>query len=409
MALAIAREDDMSPTTVASELTSVETYRNALRAWLRADGPGGEVTARFRGAQPGTHEDAVGLGLELSQAMWNAGWKRYGWAREVGGLGGGPRYRAVYYDELCRAGLFIPESDFPIEVLGAAVLHHAPTLAVEIMPGLLSGFEVWGQGFSEPEAGSDLASLRTRAVPDHTGYRVTGQKIWTSNGHLAHRLFTLVRTGTLESRHRGISALVIDADSPGVNRRPLVFASGVTEMCEVVFDDVWVPAGRLVGPENQGWDVAMYLLQYERSMYAVQRQTWLLARLGDLVRQLTSSGPVTDSASQDVLGRAYTAVAALRARTIQTVRRLDAGEVVGPEASADKVLLATAEQTVFDAARELLGSVFELDGSAREWRSPWWYSRAASIYGGSAEVQRTILADRVLGLPPESGRSERKG
>ena len=175
-------------------------------------------------------------------------------------------------------------------------------------------------------------------------------------------------------------------------------------MCETFFDEVEVPADRLIGEENEGWEVAGYLLQYERSMYAAQRQAWLFSGCVICRPGSRRQGPpvASDSAAADILGRAWSAVATLRARTASTVRRLDAGELVGPEASADKLLLGTAEQTVFDAVRELLGEAFLLD-DADEWRSKWWYSRAATIYGGSAEVQCTILADPILGLPSQSG------
>lgn len=387
-----------------TQAMTVDHFRDGFRAWLAPDGAGAEVLAPFRPAPAGSHEDHVALGLQLSAVLWEHGWKRHGWPETVGGVGGGPRHRAVYYDELCRAGLFVPESDQPTEVLAPAVLHHAPDLAEHVLPGLLAGREVWGQGFSEPDAGSDLASLRTRATPAGSGYRINGQKTWMSNGHLADRLFVLARTGTQESRHRGITAFMLDADAPGVTRRPLVFASGVTELCEVFFDDVEVPADAIVGQADGGWAVAMYLLQYERSMYAAQRQAWLLARLRDLAALV---GTTSDHAAAPVLGRAWAAVGTVRARTAETVRRLDAGEMVGPEASADKILLATAEQAVFDAAKDLLGAGFLLDPDNRDWRDQWWYSRAATIYGGSIEVQRTILADHVLSLPPETSKPSR--
>lgn len=374
-------------------LRRVDAYRDALRSRLASSASSLE---EFRAA-PLDRRELLALDQRFMGRLWDEGWKRWGWPQSQGGLGGGVRHRAVLYDELTLAGFRVPEPDLPLEVMADPTTHFAPQIADELMPACYRGEEIWAQGFSEPDAGSDLASLRTRATHDGDDYVVSGQKIWTSNGFAARRLFTLVRTGTPESRHRGISALLIDADAPGVTVRPLTFASGALEMAECFFDEVRVPVSRLIGPENGGWGVAMYLLQYERGMYAWIRQAHLLGRL----RKIAAEAGATDTASCDVIGRSYHAVTALRARSLETVRRLDAGETVGPDASVDKVLLATAEQSVLDAARDLLRGEFDLADDAEHWRREWWYSRAASIYGGSGEVQRGILADRVLGLPPE--------
>lgn len=180
-------------------------------------------------------------------------------------------------------------------------------------------------------------------------------------------------------------------------------------MCETFFDDVLVPGQRRIGAENEGWAIAMFLLQYERAMYSAQRQAWLASRLRDLAARVRQSPHADRADAAGALGRAWLAVQMLRARSAQTVARLDAGEAVGPDASADKILLASAEQAVFDAARELLGWEFDVLDDTAAWRAQWWYSRAATIYGGSAEVQRTILADRVLALPPEQARAARTG
>ena len=270
-------------------------------------------------------------------------------------------------------------------------------MAEEYLPLLLSGREAWGQAFSEPDAGSDLASLRTRGVVDGDHVVVDGQKVWTSHGHLAVRFLTLVRTGTAESRHRGLAALLIDTDSPGMTRRPLTFASGVEEMCETFFEGVRVPVSRMIGAPDDGWKVAMYMLQYERSMYAAQRQAWLGLRFRQLKEHLRSVGG--DEGTAPALAGAWLQLQEVRARAMQTVRRLDAGETVGPEASADKILLARAEQSIFEVARHQVRSGFAFDESADPWRDGWWYSRATSIFGGAGEVQRSIVADRVLHLP----------
>ena len=375
----------------AATVRDLDRYRLGLRAWLEEHAEG------LRAPADASHEEGFACGLALSAATWAAGWKRAGWPESLGGLGGGARHRATYYDELCRAGLDLPDTDLSIEVISPAVLHFAPALAAQALPPLLAGEEGWAQSFSEPDAGSDLASLRTRGILEGDRVTVDGQKVWTSHGHLATRLVTLVRTGTPESRHRGLTALLIDADAPGLTVRPLTFASGVPELSEVFFDGVAVPVERMIGATGDGWNVAMFMLEYERSMYAAQRQAWLGLRLRQLLAYLEQAG--SDDGAAATLGRAWIHLQLVRARAIQSVRRLDAGEVIGPDASADKILLARAEQSVFEVARHPRGGGFAFDPAADPWRTAWWYGRASSIFGGAGEIQRSIVADRVLRLP----------
>jgi alkylation response protein AidB-like acyl-CoA dehydrogenase len=374
--------------------TELDEYRFAFRQWL------GAHRDEFDRVRASSFAEHIEHGLALSRAMWRAGWKRVGWPESIGGLGGGPRHRATYYDELSLAGLELPNSDQSIEVMAPAMLEFAPSLADACLPAFLAGEELWGQGFSEPDAGSDLASLRTRGVVEGDVVVVDGQKVWTSHGHLADRILTLVRTGTAESRHRGLAALLVDTDSPGLSRNPLRFANGLEEMCETFFDGVRVPNDRMLGAPGEGWSVAMFMLQYERSMYAAQRQAWLALRLRQLAAYLGDAG--CDIGTGPAIAAAWLQVQTVRARAIASVRRLDAGDVLGPEASADKVLLARAEQAVFELARRAAHSGFVFDAAAEPWRSDWWYSRACSIFGGSGEIQRTIIADRVLQLPRET-------
>jgi alkylation response protein AidB-like acyl-CoA dehydrogenase len=370
----------------------IDEYREALRSWLA------EHRDELQRRAGRSHEERFANGLALSRSMWDLGWKRVGWPESLGGLGGGPRHRATYYDEICRAELELPDTDLSIEVIGPALLKFAPALAEEYLPHLLGGREAWAQAFSEPDAGSDLAALRTRGVIEGEEVVVDGQKVWTSHGHLAARLLTLVRTGTTESRHRGLAALLIDTDSPGLSRNPLTFASGIQEMCETFFDEVHVPIRRMIGAPDDGWNVAMQMLQYERSMYAAQRQGWLGLRLRNLTASL---GGAVSEITRTAIGNAWLQLQTVRARAIESVRRLDAGESIGPEASADKILLARAEQSVFEIARQVRGAEFAFDDGTAAWRAGWWYSRAASIFGGAGEIQRSIIADRVLRLPRE--------
>ncbi|HTK65581.1 MAG TPA: acyl-CoA dehydrogenase family protein [Pseudonocardia sp.] len=394
----------MNATRTATELLHLPTYRAAVGEWLTENS---SRLDRWR-VHHETVEQTVAEHAELVAVLYEAGWNRYGWPELSGGLGGDERHRAVLYDELVLRGLPIPEQHLPLETLAPPLLRFAPTLAATYLPRLLAGREWWGQGFSEPEAGSDLASLRSRARRDGDRYVVNGQKIWTSHGATATRLVVLLRTGTPESRHRGLGMFLIDADAPGVTVRPLALASGRNELAEIFFDDVVVPADRLIGEEDGGWAVAMYLLQWERAMFAWQCSTALLHRLGGLRDALAGAAAVPDGAAAE-LARRYLDVLTLRARTARTVRRLAAGETVGPEASVDKILLATAEHGVYDAIRDLRAPAMAVglagpagpDPGMTGLRAEWWYSRSATILGGSAEVQRGILADRILNLPKE--------
>ncbi len=380
---------------------SPDAMRAELRDWLR-----GEADAE---PAPDDHslEHAVESGSRLLSELFDAGWNRYGWPEPVGGLGGDARHRAVLYDELAAAGFELPDQNVILEVVGPALLAFAPRLAARHIPGILRGESIWCQGFSEPNSGSDLSSLRCKATRDSddpdAGFIINGQKVWTTLGHLADQMALLCRTGPPASRHRGLTMFFIDMHAPGIEARPLRFANGRNEVAEVFFHDVYVPFDRLVGEVDGGWTVAMYLLQFERGMYAWMRQAVLKNRLTKLAAQVRVAD-TTDDLAEQRLGTAALAVAALRARSLRTVETLGRGGDVGPEASVDKILLATAEQTVLDTARDLLFPDFGFLGTepaVSRWRAEWFYSRAASLYGGTAEIQRTIIADRVLNLPRE--------
>jgi alkylation response protein AidB-like acyl-CoA dehydrogenase len=351
-------------------------------------------------------------GAALVRLLWDAGWGRAGWPVEVGGSGGSLLMRQVLIDELYRAGVDVPEQYAPLEVMAPMLIDLAPDLAAELLPGFLRGDECWVQGFSEPEAGSDIAALRTRAVRTDSGFVLTGQKIWGSHGATSSRAYVLARTGAPDSRHRGLTMLLVDLDSPGVTVRPIALASGVDHVAEMFFDDVLVPATRVIGEVDGGWAALMRLLQYERGSYAWQRQGLLGRRLREV---LDASGAAAlpdrgDSgaagADAGAVGAAYLKVLAVRARSAGTVRRLAAGEAVGPETSVDKILLGWAEHAVPDLVRELHPHGFLLGGSGspdlEPWLDHWWYSRATTIFGGAGEVQRGLVADRVLRLPTET-------
>lgn len=382
--------------------TDVALYREQFRRYLREL----EWADEWRRTAFTNAEDGLSFDASVLSRLHAAGWNRYGWPEEAGGLGGDEIHRAVYYEELGHAMLPIPVQQWTLETLGPVLIRFAPALAAEHLPHYLDGSEWWGQSFSEPESGSDLASLRTRADDDGAGgFVVNGQKIWTSQGPTAKRLVALVRTGTTESRHRGLTMLMIDADSPGVTVRPIALASGRRELAEVFFDNVRVPAERVVGEVGGGWSVAMYLMQYERGMYGYAVLNKVSTELGKLRADLADRG--SSAACRERFAQVYIDVECARARTATTVRKLANGTAVGPESSIDKLLFGTAEKAVndlvLDLRREWMIAGDGPDDAAEldTLRAEWWYSRAATVMGGAVEVQRGIIADHLLGLPKE--------
>jgi alkylation response protein AidB-like acyl-CoA dehydrogenase len=339
---------------------------------------------------------------DLQRLLFDAGWLRWGWPEALGGLGGSSLLRGVLSEELAAAGCPPPFSFGMMEVLAPAVVRFAPEIASWALPALLRGDEAWCQGFSEPEAGSDLASLRLRAVDEGSVFRVNGQKVWTSWAQYAKRCVLLARTGTPEEAHRGITALFVDMDSPGITVRPLRAMSGDEEFAEMFFDDVVVPKDRVIGSVGGGWAVTMYVLSCERGAVAWQRQAWMHRRLADL---LAAAGAGSEDAASTGpaawAGEAFANLYALRLASRRTFRRLDAREIPGPDASVDKILMAAAEQFLFDGALEIVPESLLAgdDAIAHTWRTDYFYARAATIYGGTSEIQRNIVAEHLLGLP----------
>jgi acyl-CoA dehydrogenase len=333
----------------------------------------------------------------LQRLLWEAGWTRLGWAPALGGLGGSPIQRFVVIDELVAAGYEMPEVFGNLEIIGPMLIHFAPAIATTHLANAGRGDEVWCQGFSEPDAGSDLASLRTRAVAVDDGFRLTGQKMWSSYGTAAGWCCVLARTGEAGSGHRGLTMFWVDLASPGVRIVPTQCASGRAETVEIFLDDVYVPGDRLIGEVGQGWATVMYLMQYERGAYAWLRQAEHHAYLGELIGDVDQLPDRADS----IVGDAYVSIFALRAQVRDTVERLAAGEQLGPEISIDKIMLGRCEQTIADAARRLLGPRFALgDGETeRWWHQCWSFSRVTTIYGGASEVQHDLVGERLLGLP----------
>ena len=367
-------------------------FKTAVDRWL--DEHAADLAPEFEGI--GTLDQQMAQLRKVMRLGYEAGFTRWGWPERVGGFGGSNLLRAYLGEALTARDLVEPGNYSMPEVLAPTMIDFAPDdLAATMVPRLLAGDEIWCQGFSEPGTGSNLASLTCRATKNGDGWRVNGQKVWTSLAQYAQRCILLTRTGAPESAHRGITAFFVDMDSPGISVRPIETMHGVPEFCEVFYDDVFVPGERVLGQVDGGWSVAMDLLPYERSTALWHRAAYLQRRLEELVAAAPAGAldPVA-------LGETVELVWALRARSRGTQYRLAAGETLGPETSIDKILVATAEQAVFDLAADGLGPSVALgdDPESDRWRAEYLYSRAASIYGGSAEIQRNIIARRLLDL-----------
>ncbi len=379
-------------TGVGGAGTGLVEFRTSLDAWLGANA--GALSPGYEGA--GTLDQQMAQLAKVKRLVFDAGWMRSGWPERVGGLGGSTLTRAYLGEALTARDLVEPGLYSLTEVLAPTMIDYAePELAATMVPALLRGDETWCQGFSEPDTGSNLAALACRAERTGRGWRVTGQKVWTSLAQYAQRCVLLTRTGTPESAHRGITALFVDMDSPGISVRPIGTMHGSPEFSELFLDDVVVPFSRTLGDEGGGWAVAMDLLPYERSTSLWHRAAFLHRRLQEL---LEAAPPGALDLAR--LGEVTQLLYAFRARSRATQHRMADGDHLGPETSIDKVLLATAEQAVFDLVADALAPQVTVgdDPVSGRWRTEYLYSRAASIYGGSAEIQRNIIARRLLDL-----------
>jgi alkylation response protein AidB-like acyl-CoA dehydrogenase len=333
----------------------------------------------------------------LLAELFEAGWGRYGWPDRVGGLGGTIRHRAAMWDALARHGVPGMALFEHLEVLAPTLVALAPpAFMADALPAFLSGREHWSQGFSEPDAGSDLASLRTRAVAVDDGYLITGRKIWTSWSRYATWCLVLARTGTPDSRHRGLTAFIVDLRSPGVTVRPIVQANGTDELAEVTFDEVPVTADRIVGALDGGWAVAMHILSHERGTFAWFRHCFLYEHL------LHQAGHGDESGDR-ALGDALLDLVAVTATSHAGLLLHESGGTLGPDAAVTKLLLCAAEQSVSDwvlaADADLAIPPADADDEVAMLRQDYLFSRIVTVYGGSQQMQLETIAKQVLRLP----------
>lgn len=381
-------------------------FRHAVNRWLSTE------LVRLAGPRMGRaaiHE--LDFRRQWEDHLCRAGWSGLAWPRKHGGHELSLPRQAIYHEEYARVG-----APLPLNMIGHGIL--GPTLLIygsveqrqRFLPPLLLNQEIWCQGYSEPSAGSDLASLRLTAVKDGQGYRLNGQKIWTSYADRADWCFVLARTSTDLPRHKGISFLLVDMKSPGVTVRPIRQITGEADFCEIFFDDVAVPAGNLVGTENGGWAIAMAAAAFERGTYFAPRIVRMRIELEELVRlaadrPLGAGRAIDEGAVRERIGRLATDIHALDLLARQMLQQALHGAPPGAEGSVVKLLWSESHQRLFDLAADILGPALQFgpqeSAAPREgrWSRDYLWTRAETILAGTSEVQRNIIAERGLGLP----------
>jgi alkylation response protein AidB-like acyl-CoA dehydrogenase len=383
-------------------------FREEVRAFVAEYAPAIPPRAGVRSADNEAELKAL---QEWTARLYEAGYAGTDWPAEFGGRDDRSAEHAIVVgEELARAQ--VPGVQSAGALAAHALIHYGTDeQRRRHLPAIRAGRELWCQLFSEPDAGSDLASLRTRAVPDGDTYRVTGQKVWTTDGHWAHYGYLLARTDPDAPKHKGISAFVLDMATPGVSVRPLRELTGTSDFNEVFFDDVVVPADAMIGAPGQGWAIANATLAHERTGVGaiVVKLKLAVDALITLARRVTVDGrPALDSDRvRDRIGQLTAEVEALSALTYANLTRWLRGEERMHDAAMAKLMFSELNLEMARFAVELggeLGVLVQGDPNVLDdgrWQDEWLYARAYTIAGGSSEIMRTLIAERGLGLPRE--------
>jgi alkylation response protein AidB-like acyl-CoA dehydrogenase len=370
-----------------------EQFRAEVRAWLNAN-----LTGQFEGLRgaggPGREHERYDERLAWHRHLAAAGWTCLGWPAEFGGRGATLARQVIFHEEYARADAPARVSIIGEELLGPTLIAFGtPEQKARFLPPIQNVTELWCQGFSEPGAGSDLAGVKTRATLDGKDWVITGQKIWTSLAHLADWCFVLARTEPGSTRGTGLSYLLVPMRQPGATVRPIRQLTGTSEFNEVFFDGARTDAAHVVGRPGDGWQVAKATLATERGAAMLGLQVGFRRELEDLIKVARHTAAAADPLLRDKLARAWIGLEAVRAYALDT---LD-GDNAAAEASVLKILWSRWHQALGELAMEVLGAP-SLVGDD-QWRRLFLFSRAETIYGGSDEIQRNIIAARALGLP----------
>ncbi len=379
-----------------------EAFRAEIRGWLEQHLTGRWAELRGLGGAGRDHE-AFEDRLEWNRLLAEHGWTCVGWPEEHGGRGLSLWQQVIFHEEYARANAPARVNHLGEELLGPTLIAYGtPEQQARFLPRIKAVEELWAQGYSEPDAGSDLANVQTKARLDDGEWVIDGQKVWTSNAHLSQWVFVVARTEPGSQRHHGLSFLLVPLDQDGVEVRPIEQLTGGSEFNEVFFTGARTAADLVVGEPGQGWAVAMGLLGFERGVSTLAHTLDYARELADLVAVAKENGAIDDPLLRDRLAGLKVELEVIRA---QALRGLSGGGPEGP--SIFKLGWANWHQKLGELAMDVVGPAglltrasgtpYDLD----EWQRLYLFSRSDTIYGGSDEVQKNILAERVLGLPRE--------
>ncbi|PJN33710.1 acyl-CoA dehydrogenase [Streptomyces sp. CB02959] len=385
--------------------TTVESFRTEIRSWLRANLTGEFAALRGRGG-PGREHEAFTERLAWERHMAAAGWTCVGWPVEYGGRGATLEQQVAFHEEYALADAPARVNHIGEQLLGPTLIAFGTDeQRARFLPEIAAVRELWCQGYSEPDAGSDLANVRTRAAFDEErgDWVVDGQKIWTSLAQDSQWCFVVARTEPGSARHRGLSYLLVPLDQPGVDIRPITQLTGTSEFNEVFFDGARAP--HVVGAPGDGWRVAMATLGFERGVSTLGQQVGFQRELETLMELARRNGKADDPLIRDRLARAWIGLETIRCNALRMLDGVAAG-APGPEASIGKIYWATWHRELGELAMDVCGAggmlaagePYDLD----DWQRLFLFSRADTLYAGSNEIQRNIIAERVLGLPKEA-------
>jgi alkylation response protein AidB-like acyl-CoA dehydrogenase len=383
-----------------------EAFRKEVRAWLEANLPD-ELRGRSFAASRGDVEDVRKL-RAWQKTLADAGYVGMDWPREFGGRGVTIVEMVILYQEMALAESPQILNRGGVSMLGPTLMKYGtPAQQQRFLRRILTAQDLWCQGFSEPNAGSDLANLQTRAVLDGDHFVVNGQKVWTSMGHVADWCFLLVRTDSSAAKHKGISFLLVDMKTPGITVRPLRQMTGEAEFNETFFDNVRVPAENLVGKLHEGWGVAITTLAYERDLLTFIRHISLRNALHRLVRLVRERGRAADPVIRQKVAALWIGEQVLQLNAYRSLTRILHGVPPGPEGSTSKLFWSYLDQELAQVATEVIGPASQL-GEDSPWApddGQWQFyaclAQASGIRAGTTEILKNILGERVLGLPKD--------